>query len=28
MQFYSFNVGRLNNLMSLQGGILELCVNF
>lgn len=24
MQFYSYNMGRLNNLMSLQGGVLEL----
>ena len=23
MQFYSYNMGRLNNLMSLQGGVLE-----
>ncbi|WP_437225122.1 Lpg1974 family pore-forming outer membrane protein [Planctomicrobium sp. SH661] len=28
MQFYSYNMGRLNNLMSLQGGVLELCLNF
>lgn len=24
MQFYSYNMGRLNNLMSLQGGVLEI----
>ena len=28
MQFYSYNMGRLNNLMSLQGGFMELCVGF
>jgi hypothetical protein len=28
MQFYSFNMGRLNNLMSLQGGIVELGYSF
>lgn len=28
VQFYSYNMGRLNNLMSLQGGVLELSVNF
>lgn len=28
LQFYSLNMGRLNNLMSLQGGILDFCVNF
>lgn len=28
LQMYSFNMGRLNNLMSLQGGTLDLHVNF
>ena len=28
MQFYSYNMGRLNNLTSLQGGFVELCVGF
>lgn len=28
MQYYSFNMGRLNNLMSLQGGVLDFCFNF
>jgi hypothetical protein len=28
LQYYSFNVGRLNNLMSLQGGTLDFCLNF
>ncbi|MGC4006014.1 MAG: Lpg1974 family pore-forming outer membrane protein [Pirellulales bacterium] len=28
MQFYSFNMGRLNNLTSLQGGVLEFGWNF
>lgn len=28
MQYYSFNMGRLNNLMSLQGGVVGLSVNF
>lgn len=28
MQCYSFNVGRLNNLMSLQGAVLDLSLNF
>ena len=28
MQFYSYNMGRLNNLTSLHGGILELCINY
>lgn len=27
MQYYSFNMGRLNNLMSLQGGVLDFCFN-
>lgn len=28
MQFYSYNMGRLNNLMSLQGGVLEIGFSF
>jgi len=28
MQFYSYNMGRLNNLMSLHGGILEFSINY
>lgn len=28
VQYYSFNMGRLNNLMSLQGGVLGLCFYF
>lgn len=28
MQFYSYNMGRLNNLMSLHGGTLELRINY
>lgn len=28
VQYYSFNMGRLNNLMSLQGGILGFCFYF
>lgn len=28
LQFYTYNQGRVNNLLSLQGGILELCINF
>ncbi len=28
MQFYSYNMGRLNNLMSLHGGVFELSLNF
>jgi hypothetical protein len=28
MQFYSYNMGRLNNLTSLQGGFLEWQINF
>jgi hypothetical protein len=28
VQFYSYNMGRLNNLTSLQGGFLELCIAF
>ena len=28
MQFYSYNMGRLNNLMSLHGGVLEFCINY
>ena len=28
MQFYSYNMGRLNNLTSLHGGILELCIHY
>ncbi len=28
MQFYSFNMGRLNNLTSLQGGLIELSFDF
>jgi hypothetical protein len=28
MQFYSYNMGRLNNLMSLHGGTLEWSINF
>lgn len=28
MQYYSFNMGRLNNLLSLQGGVLNLRFNF
>ncbi len=28
MQFYSYNMGRLNNLMSLHGGVLELRINY
>jgi hypothetical protein len=26
MQFYSYNMGRLNNLMALHGGVLEFCI--
>ncbi|MCO6047161.1 Lpg1974 family pore-forming outer membrane protein [Aeoliella sp. ICT_H6.2] len=28
MQYYSYNMGRLNNLMSLQGSILEFGINY
>ncbi|MEW4565399.1 Lpg1974 family pore-forming outer membrane protein [Bremerella sp. JC770] len=28
MQFYSYNMGRLNNLMSLQGGVLEIGLTY
>jgi hypothetical protein len=28
MQFYSYNMGRLNNLMSLHGGILEFHLHY
>ena len=28
MQFYSYNIGRLNNVTSLQGGFLEWQLNF
>ncbi len=28
LQFYTYNQGRLNNLMSLQGGVFELCIHF
>jgi len=28
MQMYSYNMGRLNNLASLQGGFFELCVRY
>ncbi|MEW4454142.1 Lpg1974 family pore-forming outer membrane protein [Bremerella sp. JC817] len=28
MQFYSYNMGRLNNLMSVQGGLLEIGLSF
>lgn len=28
LQFYSFNGGRLNNLLALQGGVLDFSVNF
>jgi hypothetical protein len=28
MQFYSYNMGRLNNLTSLHGGVLELSINY
>lgn len=28
LQFYSYNMGKLNNLMSFQGGILGLSINF
>lgn len=28
LQFYSYNMGRLNNLMSLQGGTLEFRINY
>ena len=28
MQFYSYNMGRLNNLMSLHGGVLELRIDY
>ena len=28
MQFYSYNIGRLNNVTSLQGGFLEWQINF
>lgn len=28
IQFYSYNMGRLNNVTSLQGGFVELCINF
>ena len=28
MQFYSYNIGRLNNVTSLQGGFLEWCISF
>lgn len=28
MRYYSFNMGRLNNPLSLQGGVLGFCINF
>jgi len=28
MQFYSYNMGRLNNLMSLHGVTFELCIEY
>ena len=28
MQFYSYNMGRLNNVTSLQGGFVEWCIRF
>lgn len=28
LQFYSLNMGRMNNLMSLQGGVLDFSLNF
>ncbi|MGA2062372.1 MAG: Lpg1974 family pore-forming outer membrane protein [Thermoguttaceae bacterium] len=28
MQLYSYNMGRMNNLTSLQGGFLELCISY
>jgi hypothetical protein len=28
MQFYAYNIGRLNNVTSLQGGFLEWCIRF
>ena len=28
MQLYSYNMGRMNNLTSLQGGFLELCIGY
>ncbi|MGA2798131.1 MAG: Lpg1974 family pore-forming outer membrane protein [Thermoguttaceae bacterium] len=28
MQIYSYNMGRMNNLTSLQGGFLELCIGY
>jgi len=28
IQFYSYNMGRLNNVMSLQGGFVEWCIRF
>ncbi len=28
MQFYSYNMGRLNNLTSLQGGFLQWCISY
>ncbi len=28
MQFYSYNMGRLNNLTSIHGGVLEFCLNY
>ena len=28
VQYYSFSMGRLDTLMSLQGGVLDLYVNF
>jgi hypothetical protein len=28
IQFYSYNMGRLNNVMSLQGGFAEWCIRF
>jgi hypothetical protein len=28
MQFYSYNIGRLNNVTSLQGGFLEWCISY
>lgn len=28
MQFYTYNQGRVNSSLSLQGGVFELCINF
>ena len=28
MQFYAYNMGRLNNVTSLQGGFVEWCISF